>query len=140
LEYQKKRVAVLRKEHFNAAHRLHNPEWNAEDNALIFGKCNNPNFHGHNYELIVRLSGEVDPKTGYVFDMKILSDLIKEHVLDRFDHKNLNLDVEEFKTLNPSAENIAIVIYDILREKISNDYDLKITLFETARNYVEYPI
>jgi 6-pyruvoyltetrahydropterin/6-carboxytetrahydropterin synthase len=140
LEYQKKRVAVLRKEHFNAAHRLHNPEWNAEDNALIFGKCNNPNFHGHNYDMIVRLSGEVDPKTGYVFDMKILSDLIKEHVLDRFDHKNLNLDVEEFKTLNPSAENIAIVIYDILREKISNDYDLKITLFETARNYVEYPI
>jgi len=131
---------VLRKEHFNAAHRLHNPEWNAEDNARIFGKCNNPNFHGHNYDLIVRLSGEVDPKTGYVFDMKILSDLIKEHVLDRFDHKNLNLDVEEFKTLNPSAENIAIVIYDILREKISNDYDLKITLFETARNYVEYPI
>lgn len=131
---------MLRKEHFNAAHRLHNPEWNAEDNALIFGKCNNPNFHGHNYDMIVRLSGEVDPKTGYVFDMKILSDLIKEHVLDRFDHKNLNLDVEEFKTLNPSAENIAIVIYDILREKISNDYDLKITLFETARNYVEYPI
>lgn len=131
---------MLRKEHFNAAHRLHNPEWNAEDNARIFGKCNNPNFHGHNYDLIVRLSGEVDPKTGYVFDMKILSDLIKEHVLDRFDHKNLNLDVEEFKTLNPSAENIAIVIYDILREKISHDYDLKITLFETERNYVEYPI
>jgi 6-pyruvoyltetrahydropterin/6-carboxytetrahydropterin synthase len=140
LDYQKKRVAVLRKEHFNAAHRLHNPEWNAEDNARIFGKCNNPNFHGHNYDLIVRLSGEVDPKTGYVFDMKILSDLIKEYVLDRFDHKNLNLDVEEFKTLNPSAENIAIVIYDILREKISHDYDLKITLFETERNYVEYPI
>ncbi|WP_188765192.1 6-pyruvoyl trahydropterin synthase family protein [Emticicia aquatilis] len=140
MEYQKKRVAVLRKEHFNAAHRLHNPEWNAEDNARIFGKCNNPNFHGHNYDLIVRLSGEVDPKTGYVFDMKILSDLIKENVLDRFDHKNLNLDVEEFKELNPSAENIAIVIYDILREKISHDYDLKITLFETERNYVEYPI
>lgn len=131
---------MLRKEHFNAAHRLHNPEWNAEDNARIFGKCNNPNFHGHNYDLIVRLSGEVDPKTGYVFDMKILSDLIKEHVLDRFDHKNLNLDVEEFKALNPSAENIAIVIYDILREKISHDYELKITLFETERNYVEYPI
>lgn len=131
---------MLRKEHFNAAHRLHNPEWNAEDNARIFGKCNNPNFHGHNYDLIVRLSGEVDPKTGYVFDMKILSDLIKEYVLDRFDHKNLNLDVEEFKELNPSAENIAIVIYDILREKISHDYDLKITLFETERNYVEYPI
>lgn len=131
---------MLRKEHFNAAHRLHNPEWNAEENARIFGKCNNPNFHGHNYDLIVRLSGEVDPKTGYVFDMKILSDLIKENVLDRFDHKNLNLDVEEFKTLNPSAENIAIVIYDILRAKISPAYDLKITLFETERNYVEYPI
>lgn len=131
---------MLRKEHFNAAHRLHNPDWNVEDNARIFGKCNNPNFHGHNYDLIVRLSGEVDPRTGYVFDMKILSDLIKENVLDRFDHKNLNMDVEEFKTLNPSAENIAIVIYDILREKISNDYDLKITLFETERNYVEYPI
>ncbi len=140
MEYLKKRVAVLRKEHFNAAHRLNNPEWNVEDNARIFGKCNNPNFHGHNYDLIVRLSGEVDPKTGYVFDMKILSDLIKENVLDRFDHKNLNLDAEEFKTLNPSAENIAIVIYDILRDKISNDYDLKITLFETERNYVEYPI
>ena len=140
MEYQKKRVAVLRKEHFNSAHRLHNPDWNVEDNARIFGKCNNPNFHGHNYDLIVRLSGEVDPRTGYVFDMKILSDLIKENVLDRFDHKNLNMDVEEFKTLNPSAENIAIVIYDILREKISNDYDLKITLFETERNYVEYPI
>ncbi|MFY7910456.1 MAG: 6-pyruvoyl trahydropterin synthase family protein [Emticicia sp.] len=140
LEYQKKRVAVLRKEHFNAAHRLHNPEWDAEENARVFGKCNNPNYHGHNYDLIVRLSGEVDPKTGYVFDTKVLSDLIKKHVLDKLDHKNLNLDVEEFKSLNPSAENIAIVIYDILREKISHDYDLKITLFETERNYVEYPI
>jgi 6-pyruvoyltetrahydropterin/6-carboxytetrahydropterin synthase len=140
LELNKKRVAVFRKEHFNAAHRLHNPEWTDEENVRIFGKCNNPNFHGHNYDLIVRLSGEVDPKTGYVFDMKILSDLIKEYVLDRFDHKNLNLDVEEFKTLNPSAENIVIVIYDILREKISQNYDLKITLFETERNYVEYPI
>nr|WP_305953300.1 6-carboxytetrahydropterin synthase [Emticicia oligotrophica] len=114
--------------------------WSDEDNARIFGKCNNPNYHGHNYDLIVRLSGEVDPKTGYVFDLKILSDLIKENVLEKFDHKNLNLDVEEFRELNPSAENIAIVIYDILREKISADYDLKITLFETERNYVEYPI
>lgn len=131
---------MLRKEHFNAAHRLHNPEWTAEENARIFGKCNNPNYHGHNYDLIVRLSGEVDPKTGYVFDTKVLSDLIKKYVLDKLDHKNLNLDVEEFKTQNPSAENIAIVIYDILREKISHDYDLKITLFETERNYVEYPI
>ncbi len=131
---------MLRKEHFNAAHRLHNPEWTEEENARIFGKCNNPNYHGHNYDLIVRLSGEVDPETGYVFDTKVLSDLIKKYVLDKLDHKNLNLDVEEFKTQNPSAENIAIVIYDILREKISEKYDLKITLFETERNYVEYPI
>lgn len=131
---------MLRKEHFNAAHRLHNPEWNAEDNARIFGKCNNPNYHGHNYDLIVRLSGEVDPKTGYVFDTKVLSDLIKKYVLDKLDHKNLNLDVEEFKSQNPSAENIAILIYDILRDKISEKYDIKITLFETERNYVEYPI
>ncbi|MDZ7936654.1 MAG: 6-carboxytetrahydropterin synthase [Emticicia sp.] len=130
----------MRKEHFNAAHRLHNPEWNAEDNARIFGKCNNPNYHGHNYDLIVRLSGEVDPKTGYVFDTKVLSDLIKKYVLDKLDHKNLNLDVEEFKSQNPSAENIAILIYDILRDKISEKYDIKITLFETERNYVEYPI
>jgi 6-pyruvoyltetrahydropterin/6-carboxytetrahydropterin synthase len=140
LEYLKKRVAVFRKEHFNAAHRLHNPEWTLEENARIFGKCNNANYHGHNYDLIVRLIGEVDPKTGYVFDLKILSDLIKENVLDRFDHKNLNLDTEEFRELNPSAENIVIVIYEILREKISADYDLKITLYETERNYVEYPI
>ena len=131
---------MFRKEHFNAAHRLHNPDWSAEDNARIFGKCNNPNFHGHNYDLIVRLSGEIDPKTGYVFDLKVLSDLIKKNVLDKFDHKNLNLDTEEFRELNPSAENIVIVIYDILREKISADYDLKITLYETERNYVEYPI
>jgi 6-pyruvoyltetrahydropterin/6-carboxytetrahydropterin synthase len=140
LEYLKKRVAVFRKEHFNAAHRLHNPEWTLEENARIFGKCNNANYHGHNYDLIVRLIGEVDPKTGYVFDLKILSDLIKENVLDRFDHKNLNLDTEEFRELNPSAENIVIVIYEILREKIPADYDLKITLYETERNYVEYPI
>ena len=133
-------MAVFRREHFNAAHRLHNPAWTAEENARIFGKCNNPNYHGHNYDLIVKLTGEVNPATGYVFDMKILSDLVKENVLDKFDHKNLNLDTVEFKTLNPSAENIAIVIYDILRTKISNAYDLKITLYETERNYVEYPI
>jgi 6-pyruvoyltetrahydropterin/6-carboxytetrahydropterin synthase len=140
LDYQKKKVAVFRKEHFNAAHRLHNEQWTAEENARIFGKCNNPNFHGHNYDLIIRLTGEIDPQTGYVFDLKILSDLIKYHILDRFDHKNLNLDTEEFKELNPTAENIAIVIYDILREQISTQYDLKITLYETERNYVEYPI
>jgi 6-pyruvoyltetrahydropterin/6-carboxytetrahydropterin synthase len=140
LELKNKRVAVFRREHFNAAHRLHNPAWTVEENARIFGKCNNANYHGHNYDLIVQLSGEVNPATGYVFDLKILSDLVKENVLDKFDHKNLNLDTEEFKTLNPSAENIAIVIYDILRTKISSDYDLKIKLYETERNFVEYPI
>jgi 6-pyruvoyltetrahydropterin/6-carboxytetrahydropterin synthase len=131
---------VFRREHFNAAHRLHNPVWTEEENARVFGKCNNSNYHGHNYDLIVQLTGEVNPETGYVFDLKILSDLVKENVLDKFDHKNLNLDTEEFKTLNPSAENIAIVIYDILKTKISNAYDLKIRLYETERNYVEYPI
>ena len=112
------RVAVFRKEHFNAAHRLHNPEWSDEMNKKVFGLCNNPNFHGHNYELIVKLIGEPDPKTGYVYDMKVLSDLIKAEVTNRFDHKNLNLDTEEFRNLNPTAENIAIVIWNILREKI----------------------
>lgn len=131
---------MFRKEHFNAAHRLHNPVWTLEENARIFGKCNNPNYHGHNYDLIVQLTGEVNPATGYVFDLKILSDLIKEYVLDKFDHKNLNLDTEEFKNLNPTAENIAIVIYEILRPKISDNLDLKIRLYETERNYVEYPI
>ncbi len=133
------KVSVFRKEHFNAAHRLHNPDWSDEMNEKVFGKCNNPNYHGHNYELIVRLTGEINPETGYVYDMKLLSDLIKEQVLDRFDHKNLNLDTEEFKSLNPTAENIVIVIYRILREKINKDYELKITLYETERNYVEYP-
>ena len=133
------RVSVYRKEHFNAAHRLHNPLWDDATNANIFGKCNNPNYHGHNYELIVKLTGEVDAATGYVFDMKLLSDLIKENVLERFDHKNLNLDTVEFKDLNPSAENIVIVIYNILRAKIDARYDLKIRLFETERNFVEYP-
>lgn len=134
------KVAVFRKEHFNSAHRLHNPDWSDEMNQKVFGKCNNPNYHGHNYDLIVKLTGEVDPNTGYLFDMKILSDLIKENILNRFDHKNLNLDTEEFKELNPSAENIAMVIYNILREKIESKYDIKITLYETERNYVEYPV
>ncbi|MCF2497594.1 6-pyruvoyl trahydropterin synthase family protein [Dyadobacter chenhuakuii] len=134
------KVAVFRKEHFNAAHRLHNPEWSAEKNESVFGKCNNPNFHGHNYELIVQVTGEVDPETGYVLDMKVLSSVLKEFVLDRFDHKNLNLDVEEFKSLNASAENIAIVIYTILRSKIDSGLDLKVRLYETERNFVEYPV
>lgn len=134
-----KRVAVLRKEHFNAAHRLHNPKWSDEQNKLIFGVCNNPNYHGHNYELIVRVVGEVNPETGYVLDLKWLSDLIKKQVVERFDHKNLNLDTEEFKNLNPTAENIAIVIYDLISQHLSSSFDLKIQLYETERNIVEYP-
>ena len=133
------KVAVYRKEHFNAAHRLYNPEWDMATNDRVFGKCNNPNFHGHNYELVVKVSGEVNKKTGYVMDLKDLSDLIKSEVLDRFDHKNLNLDVTEFANLNPTAENICIVIYELLRAKIDKEYDLKIRLYETDRNIVEYP-
>jgi len=133
------RVKVSRKEHFNAAHRLDNPEWSAEVNQKIFGKCNNPNYHGHNYELIVSLTGEPDPHTGYLFDLKVLSDLIKENVLVKFDHKNLNLDTEYFKNLNPTAENIAVIIWRILRQKIDANFELKITLYETERNFVEYP-
>lgn len=134
------KVAVHRKEHFNAAHRLFNPAWNNEDNDRVFGKCNNINYHGHNYELDIRLTGRVNPETGYVIDLKLLSDIVKEFVLKKFDHKNLNLDVTEFKNLNPTAENIAIVIWNILREKIDKNLELKITLYETERNYVEYPV
>ena len=133
------KVAVFRKEHFNAAHRLHNPAWTEEKNTKVFGKCNNPSYHGHNYELIVKVTGEPDPDTGYVCDMKILSDLIKKHVTDRFDHRNLNMDVDEFKEINPTAENIAVVIYNILREQIDAKLDLNIRLYETERNFVEYP-
>ena len=133
------RISVSRKEQFNAAHRLYNPGWSDERNEAVFGKCNNPNFHGHNYELIVKLTGEPDPDTGYVFDLKILKDLIRENVLKRFDHKNLNLDTVEFKSMNPTAENIAVVIYDLLRKEIDDKYDIKITLYETERNFVEYP-
>lgn len=135
-----KRVAVFRKEQFNAAHRLYNPQWDFEKNDAVFGKCNNPQYHGHNYDLIVKLTGEVDPDTGYVYDLKVLSDLIEELVINRFDHKNLNEDCVEFKNLNPSAENIAIVIYDLLRERIEDKFDLKVTLYETPRNFVEYPV
>ena len=134
------KVTVFRKEHFNAAHRLNNPAWSPEKNQAVFGKCNNPNYHGHNYDLIVKLRGEVDPDTGYVYDMKVLSDLIKKHVLNKFDHKNLNLDTDEFKNLNPSAENIAVVIWNILREKIDRKFELTIRLYETERNFVEYPV
>jgi 6-pyruvoyltetrahydropterin/6-carboxytetrahydropterin synthase len=133
------KVSVSRKEHFNAAHRLFNSEWSEEKNNAVFGKCNNPNYHGHNYEMIVTLTGEPDSSTGYVYDLKKLSDLIKEHVLNHFDHKNLNLDSPYFKNLNPTAENIAIVIWRILRQHIDNQFDLKIRLYETERNFVEYP-
>lgn len=134
------KVAVFRKEHFNAAHRLHNPVWDDEKNKRVFGKCNNPNYHGHNYDLIVKVIGEPDPETGYVIDLKMLSDLIKENVLKKFDHKNLNLDTDEFKNLNPTAENIAKVIYIILREKINMQFYLQVRLYETERNFVEYPV
>jgi 6-pyruvoyltetrahydropterin/6-carboxytetrahydropterin synthase len=135
-----KKVAVYRKEHFNAAHRLNNPDWDEATNEKVFGKCNNPHFHGHNYELIIKVTGEPDDATGYVIDMKVLSDIVQEHVIERFDHKNLNEDTVEFKNLNPSAENIAIVIHDILRDKIESKYDLQIRLYETERNFVEYPV
>lgn len=138
-EQMSKKVAVFRKEGFNAAHRLNHPGWTDEKNREVFGKCNLPNYHGHNYELIVKVTGKPDKKTGYVMDMKSLSDLVKKEIISRFDHKNLNLDTEQFKDLNPTAENIAIVIYDLLRPHIDKKKDLKIILFETPRNFVEYP-
>lgn len=133
------RVSVFRRGHFNAAHRLHNPAWSDERNREIFGLCNNPNYHGHNYEIEVKLTGDIDPETGYVYDMKSLADLIKSEVEDRFDHKNLNLDTSEFADLIPSTENLVIVIYNILRSKIEPQYDMVVRLWETPRNFVEYP-
>ena len=132
------KVTVHRKAHFNAAHRLYNKEWSDEKNEEVFGKCNNPHFHGHNYELIVSVKGEIDPITGYVMDMKILKDLIKTEVEDAFDHKNLNLQVPEFEDLNPTAENIAVVIWNKLNEKLGDHLELSITLYETPRNFVTY--
>jgi 6-pyruvoyltetrahydropterin/6-carboxytetrahydropterin synthase len=133
------KVKVSRKEHFNAAHRLFRADWSDTRNEEFFGKCSNPNYHGHNYELVVSVTGEPDAETGYVYDMKALSELIRENVLRKFDHKNLNLDTEFFKELNPTAENIAVVIWRILRNKIDSRLELKITLYETERNFVEYP-
>jgi 6-pyruvoyltetrahydropterin/6-carboxytetrahydropterin synthase len=133
------KVAISRKEHFNAAHRLYNPQWTDAQNDEVFGKCNNPNFHGHNYEVIVTLLGYPDPETGYVFDTKKLSDLIRQHVINVFDHRNLNLDTTYFKTLNPTAENIAIVIWNILRKLIDEKLELRVRLYETERNFVDYP-
>ena len=133
------KTAIIRCEHFNAAHRLHNNNWSNEKNLQIFGKCNNSNYHGHNYDLEVKIIGFCNPESGYVIDTKILSGLIKSKVIDKFDHKNLNLDTKEFENLNPTAENIAMVIYNILKPELNADLKLKIKLYETARNYVEYP-
>lgn len=135
---KKDKVTVCRKAHFNATHRLHNPNWDDDKNERVFGKCNNENYHGHNYNLIVRLTGTVDPETGYVMDLKVLNDIIQEHIVERYDHKNLYLDVKDFQHLNPSAENIAIKIWGILREKLDNSLDLSVELYETERNFVEY--
>ena len=133
------KIAIIRKEHFNAAHRLHNDNWSLEKNSDVFGKCNNPNYHGHNYDVEVMVIGAIDPETGYVIDTKKLSELIKMEIINRFDHKNLNLDVPDFKNLNPTAENIAKVIYEKLRLFINDPYEVKIKLYETERNIVEYP-
>ncbi|MBK6825520.1 MAG: 6-carboxytetrahydropterin synthase [Chitinophagaceae bacterium] len=134
-----KKVAVYRKEHFKAAHRLFNPAWDEATNTKVFGKCALPNYHGHNYELDVKLTGEPNPETGYVMDLKELSDLIKKEIIDRFDHRNLNLDTVEFRNLNPTAENIAVVIYTLLRPHIPEQLELQVRLYETPRNFVEYP-
>ena len=133
------RVAVIRKAHFNAAHQLYVKSWSEEKNLDFFGKCANPNFHGHNYEIDVKVTGEVDPITGIVIDLKDLKVMIKEEIENRFDHKNLNVEVPEFQDLLPSAENIAIVCYNLLRAKLNDELDLHIRLYETPRNLVEYP-
>lgn len=132
------RISAFRKAHFNAAHRLHNPNWTDAQNEAAFGLCNNPYYHGHNYELEVKVSGEIDPETGYLIDLKYLSDLIRDHVEHKFDHKNLNIQVAEFKNLNPTAEYICVVIWQILRTQLHSRYDLLVRLYETPRNYVEY--
>lgn len=132
------KVTISRKAHFNAAHRLHRKDWTFEQNDAIFGKCNNPNYHGHNYELIVGVTGEIDPETGFVMDVKFLSEIIKEEVEDRFDHKNLNLDVLEFQDLNPTAENIVVVIWNRIRKRIKPQFELEVVLYETPRNFVTY--
>ena len=133
------KIAIIRKEHFNAAHRLHNDNWSLEKNSDVFGKCNNPNYHGHNYDVEVMVIGAIDPETGYVIDTKKLSELIKMEIINRFDHKNLNLDVPDFKNLNPTAENIAVVIYNRLKRQMDKKFELKIKLYETDRNFVSYP-
>ena len=132
------KVTVSRRAHFNAAHRLYRKDWSDQKNNAVFGLCNNPNYHGHNYELIASVTGEIDPETGFVIDVKILKDFIKSEIEDAFDHKNLNLDVPEFKDLNPTAENIVVVIYNKLKAKLDAHLDLEVTLYETPRNFVKY--
>ncbi|MBZ9651728.1 6-pyruvoyl trahydropterin synthase family protein [Psychroflexus montanilacus] len=132
------KVTVHRKAHFNAAHRLYRKDWDFDKNEAVFGKCNNPHYHGHNYELIASVTGDIDPETGYVMDVKILKDLIKSEVEDAFDHKNLNEQVPEFENLNPTAENISVVIWNKLKSKLKEDHELEITLYETPRNFVTY--
>ena len=131
-------ITVYRKSHFNAAHRLYRPDWDGQKNNDVFGKCNNPNFHGHNYELEVGVTGEVDPVTGYLIDIKKLKTIMKEEVEDYLDHKNLNMDIPEFKDINPTMENIAILIWNKLREKLEDDFKISVTLYETPRNYAVY--
>jgi len=139
MSVREKKVAVFRKEHFNAAHRIFNPAWDDRKNEEVFGKCSNPNYHGHNYELIVKVTGVPDADTGYVMDMKVLSRITAEEVLEKFDHKNLNLNTVFFKDLNPTAEHIAMVIYELLRARIDPKLELQVRLYETERNFVEYP-
>lgn len=131
-------ITVCRKAHFNAAHRLHNPSWDDATNRKVFGVCNSPNFHGHNYDLEVKLTGPINAETGYLYDLKELADLINDEIEERFDHKNLNLDCPEFSNLNPTAENIAVVIWNLLRAKVPQNIELSVTLYETPKNYVEY--
>ncbi len=133
------KISVFRKAHFNAAHRLFVPDWSDEKNAEVFGLCANPHYHGHNYEMEVKVTGEVDPVTGYLIDLKVLKDIIKAQIENRFDHKNLNLETEEFKNLNPTAENICYVIWKILKEHLDDKYEIGVRLYETPRNFVEYP-
>ncbi len=131
-------VSVSRRVTFNAAHRLYNTAWDEEKNWQVFGLCSNANYHGHNYVLLVKVTGEIDPETGYVIDLKKLKEIVTRHITDRFDHRNLNLDVAEFKTLNPTAENIAVVIWKSLRKQLDHKFELTVTLYETERNFVEY--
>ncbi len=132
-------VSVIRRERFNSAHRLYRKDWDDQTNKEVFGLCSNPNYHGHNYELFIKLSGEINPDTGFVYDLNKLKKIIRENIIAKFDHRNLNLDTEEFKDLNPTAENIAMVIYQIIRPRIEKEFEVSVKLYETERNFVEYP-